>query len=190
MVGLQVAAASTGKRVRAWLPRTSLVVVTLGIAIVACAPSTRSNVAHVGRWELTARRDVVTHADTSLAIAWASVHPNGASASGLAIACDARYRSGIAVFISANTLLGRDDTYPVSLRFGDAVPVDAVWETVKTGRALSVPEAEQTSFLEALRGNPRVDIEITSSYGRYRYVVDARGLDELLERMPCYAGAG
>jgi hypothetical protein len=173
---------------RAWVLRAVFALVVVGMAVAGCAPATRGGGVKVGGWELTVRRDVVTDQDTSLAIAWASVHPGNARVSGLAILCDAHYRNGIAIFISANTLLGRDDGYPVILRFGGAAPMTARWETARSGRALSVPEAEQNSFLEALRMNPRVAIEIASSYGTYRYVVDARGVDELLERMPCYVG--
>jgi len=173
---------------RRWVLQAVVAAVVVGVGGVGCAPAARTDVVKVGGWELTVRRDVVTDRDSSLAIAWASVHPRGATASGLAILCDGRYRSGIAIFLSADSLLGRADGYPVSLRFGDAVPMASRWETARSGRALSVPVPEQTSFLEALRANPRVAIEIASAYGTYRYVIDTTGLDELLDRMPCYAG--
>jgi hypothetical protein len=169
---------------RARVPTAVFALVIAGMGIVGCAP-VRSNVVSVGAWELTVRRDVVTELDASLAIAWARVHPLGATASGLAILCDASYRYGIAIFLAADRGLGADDRYDVELRFGRAEPVTSRWDAASSARAVSLPATDQPAFLGSLRANPRLAVRIMASPEAYSYVIDTSGLDVLLAQMPC-----
>lgn len=75
--------------IRSWVIRVAITVAVGGA--FGCVPVTRSTVTMVGSWELSPRRDVVSDQDSSLAIAWALLHPPGATASGLAILFDARF---------------------------------------------------------------------------------------------------
>jgi hypothetical protein len=166
---------------------TAIAALVVGV-VAGCAPAATPRYVSVGSWEFTARRDVVTQQDTSLAIAWAFLHPRGAAASGLAIHCDARFLHGIGIYLAADTYIGSEAAYPVTLQFGNAPTVTLPWQTAASGRAVYLPDEHQQMFLEQLQQNPRISLRVTAGPGTIAYVVDATGLAAMLDALTCYSG--
>ena len=160
----------------------------LVVGVVSCAPATTPRYVGIGAWEFTARRDVVTQQDTSLAIAWAFLHPRSAAASGLAIHCDARFLHGIAIYLGADRDLGSDEALAVTLQFGSGSTITVPWLATASGRAVYLPHEYQQAFLQELQRHPRISLRIATGSTTLTYVVDTTGLAALLDALVCYTG--